>query len=82
MPTWQSQAVSNLTWSCAVLDITPDPAYFTALAARMHSTVHDWPMQHISNTLWALATMGVKDAHLFDVVAGGPPLRCAPIAIT
>ncbi|KAL6756404.1 hypothetical protein V8C86DRAFT_3136640 [Haematococcus lacustris] len=69
MPSWASQAVSNLTWALATIGLQPGPPYLAAASRRMLASLGSWPPQHLANTLWALATLGHVDMGFMQQVA-------------
>ena len=50
--------VANLIWAFATMQFVPGPAFLEALCARATRDLHQYSPQNISNTCWALATLG------------------------
>ena len=64
--------VANLIWAFATMQFVPSPAFLEALCARATRDLHQYSPQNISNTCWALATLG----HTSKVCAAG---SCAAV---
>ena len=50
--------VANLIWAFATMQFVPGPAFLEALCACAARDLHLYSPQNISNTCWALATLG------------------------
>ncbi len=67
--------VANLIWAFATMQFVPGPAFLEALCARATRDLHQYSPQNISNTCWALATLG----HTSKVCAA---CNCAAVKCT